>query len=238
MTRSWGRLYAGTRNHRKIKILREQFPNHWTSWYVLIELAIECDDDGWIYVAPEVPFSHKQLAKEIGFTRVSTCLDFLNALVTLRLATINDKGILINSFSERNFESDISTPRVQKYREKLKTEQPQTDKVKRFRNVSVTDQNRTEQKQNRTEHKKKTPLPPDFSISESVRKWAEGKFDRLEDHLEAFIDYVKAHGKEYIDWDSAFKKAIREDWGKVRTTIQGKPKDEGPQWARELRGAK
>jgi hypothetical protein len=126
---------------------------------VLIELAIECDDGGWIYVAPEVPFTLKQLAKEIGLRRVSTCLALLNALVTLRLVTINDSGILINSFSERNYESDVSTPRVRKYREKQKNKVDDSAEVKRFRNVTETDQNRTETEQNRTEHKK-PPISP------------------------------------------------------------------------------
>ena len=139
MSRTWGRLYAGTRNHRKIKILREQFPNHWTSWYVLIELAIECDDEGWVYVAPSIPFSLKQIAKEVGIVRLTTTERFLNALVSLQLITINDQGILINSFAERNFESDISTPRVKKYREKRKATPSESDEVKRFSNVSETD---------------------------------------------------------------------------------------------------
>lgn len=227
MSRTWGRLYAGTRNHRKIKILREEFPDHWTKWYVILELAIECDDEGWIYVAPGIPFTHKQLAKELGFTRVKTSLAFLNALVTLQLATSNENGLLVNSFAERNFESDISTPRVQKYREKRRAGQTKTGEVKRFSNVSVTDQNRTETEhiQNRTEQSKKTPrkskksetpLSDDFGISEAVRTWATGKgFTRLDDHLEAFKDYALSRGKTYADWDSAFKRAIREDWAKL-----------------------
>lgn len=80
-----------------------------------------------------------------------------------------------------------------------------------------------------------TPLPLDFGISKAVKKWAEGKkYDRLEEHLEAFIDYIKSNGKTYVDWDSAFRRFIREDWGKIRTTIYGKPKEEKPEWMRTL----
>jgi hypothetical protein len=62
-----------------------------------------------------------------------------------------------------------------------------------------------------------TRIPDNFGISESVRKWAGGKgFDRLDDHLEAFKDAALSRGYEYVDWDSAFKRAIREDWGRVR----------------------
>jgi len=66
--------------------------------------------------------------------------------------------------------------------------------------------------------KQKTTLPPDFSISESVRKWAAEKgFKRLDEHLEAFKAKCMAKGYEYIDWDSAFREAIRTDWAKLNT---------------------
>jgi hypothetical protein len=65
--------------------------------------------------------------------------------------------------------------------------------------------------------KTETPLPDDFKISESVKTWATAKgFNRLEDHLEAFRDYALSRGKLYADWDSAFKRAIREDWARLK----------------------
>lgn len=59
-------------------------------------------------------------------------------------------------------------------------------------------------------------IPSDFNISDGVRKWAsENNHHNLEKHLEGFIDYAKSGAKKYADWDSAFKRAIREDWFKV-----------------------
>lgn len=59
-------------------------------------------------------------------------------------------------------------------------------------------------------------LPPDFEISPEVKAWALSKgFKRLSDHLESFVDYAKSSGKQYVDWDSAFKRAIRENWAKL-----------------------
>lgn len=64
----------------------------------------------------------------------------------------------------------------------------------------------------------KTTIPEDFSISDQIRLWAQSKgFDRLEEHLEAFKDAAASRGYEYLDWDSAFRRAIREDWGKIRS---------------------
>lgn len=63
-----------------------------------------------------------------------------------------------------------------------------------------------------------TPIPDDFGISDGVRQWAaKNGFLRLDEHLEAFILKAKAKSYTYADWDAAFKSAIREDWGKVRS---------------------
>jgi len=149
--RLWGRLYAGTRNHRKIKILAERLPSLWTYWYVLIDLAIEVDDGGWVYVSPGIPYTFKELAKELRIRRADHAETLCRTLEEIKMITISDKGILLNSFSERNFESDISTPRVQKYREQQKETKQKETAVKRFGNVSETDQTRTEQKQSKPE---------------------------------------------------------------------------------------
>ena len=67
----------------------------------------------------------------------------------------------------------------------------------------------------------KTPIPDDFKISDAVREWAKGKgFDRLEEHFEAFKDLALMKGYEYLDWDLAFRRAIRENWGKINLSPQ------------------
>lgn len=63
----------------------------------------------------------------------------------------------------------------------------------------------------------KTPLPTDFCISDRVRLWAEAKgYDELEKHLEVFVSKVKMHGYKYVDWDSAFQNAIRDNWAQIQ----------------------
>ena len=77
---------------------------------------------------------------------------------------------------------------------------------------------------------KKKPIPEDFGISERVRDWAKEKnFNNLEDHLENFIGSCKAKGYSYIDWDSAFMNAIRQNWAKVDNTKKDKSKL-APEW--------
>lgn len=80
--------------------------------------------------------------------------------------------------------------------------------------------------------KNKTPLPPDFGISENVRRWAKQKGHyRLEEHLESFKAKCKANGYTYIDWDAAFQEAIRSNWAKIDTgngNGNGRPKPTSP----------
>lgn len=68
---------------------------------------------------------------------------------------------------------------------------------------------------------RKSAMPEDFAISERVQTWAQKNgFDHLELHLEHFKSAAKAKGYTYVDWDSAFENAIRQDWAKVRTGKQ------------------
>jgi len=84
-----------------------------------------------------------------------------------------------------------------------------------------------EKTQNKIEVKKsnlgkaKTTIPENFEISVQVQKWANEKnFKHLEQHLEYFISKCEANGYKYLNWDSAFKTAIRDDWAKLNTVQQ------------------
>ncbi len=70
-----------------------------------------------------------------------------------------------------------------------------------------------------------TPLPPGFGISPENREWAEreGFAQYLEAHLAYFLDYAAAKRPVYVDWDAAFRNAIRSDWGDVRKTALRTP---------------
>ena len=63
---------------------------------------------------------------------------------------------------------------------------------------------------------RKTKLPKDFGISDGVREWAERNgHRRLNAHLENFIDAALARDYRYVDWDAAFKTAIRKNWANL-----------------------
>lgn len=64
---------------------------------------------------------------------------------------------------------------------------------------------------------RKTKLPKDFGISDGVREWAEKNgHRRLNAHLENFTDAALARDYRYVDWDAAFKTAIRKNWAGIK----------------------
>jgi len=81
----------------------------------------------------------------------------------------------------------------------------------------TTDDKPQSKEKKRKEKKIQIPIPDNFIISDRVKKWAQVKgFTKLEAHLESFKLSCAAKGYEYIDWDSAFMKAITDDWAKIR----------------------
>lgn len=68
----------------------------------------------------------------------------------------------------------------------------------------------------RSSPQRKTSIPPDFSISDGVREWAnKNGHHNLEARLEHFRDACEAKDYQYVNWDSAFKTAIRQDWARI-----------------------
>ena len=74
-----------------------------------------------------------------------------------------------------------------------------------------------QQTNNSKQKNTKTPIPKDFGISDGVRLWAEKNgHRRLNAHLENFVDAAKAKDYRYVDWDAAFKTAIRKNWAGIK----------------------
>ena len=66
---------------------------------------------------------------------------------------------------------------------------------------------------------KNTSIPKDFGISDQVKLWAEKNgHSKLEERLNHFVLCCEAKNYQYANWDSAFRKAISDDWAKL-----GKP---------------
>jgi len=62
------------------------------------------------------------------------------------------------------------------------------------------------------------PISPTFGISSEVKDWAQSRgITKLAERLEHFTDYCRATGKEYKDFDAAFRNACRQDWARLGT---------------------
>lgn len=67
----------------------------------------------------------------------------------------------------------------------------------------------------------KTTLPADFAVSERVATWAREKgHSQLDKHLDHFRLSASAKGYTYADWDSAFMKAVSDNWAKLAAPAQ------------------
>ena len=71
---------------------------------------------------------------------------------------------------------------------------------------------------------RKTLMPDDFAVSDRVKAWAEEKgFGQLQKHLDHFRLTAQARAYTYADWDSAFMKAIADNWAKVAAPAASMP---------------
>ena len=62
----------------------------------------------------------------------------------------------------------------------------------------------------------KTSLSKNFTISDRVISWANREgYTNLQKHFDNFVLSAQSNGYKYSDWDSAFMKAIRDNWAKV-----------------------
>ena len=90
-----------------------------------------------------------------------------------------------------------------------------------------TEQSREEQSRAEPPAKNKsknTSIPKDFAISEQVKSWAEKNgHSKLSERLAHFVLSCEAKNYQYANWDSAFRKAIAEDWAKLGKAIPDKP---------------
>lgn len=121
---AWGRLYVGTRHHRKLRILRQRCPESWWIFYPLLEMAFEANDGGLVYLDPDIPFSPSELSIEVGLGSVDLLEATLKSMSELKLVSLESGLVRFLSYNERQFQSDLSAERTRKYREKLKNQSP------------------------------------------------------------------------------------------------------------------
>ena len=81
-----------------------------------------------------------------------------------------------------------------------------------------------EEKRREEKRKCKTSIPKNFAISERVKTWADKNgYKNLQVHFDNFVLTAQSKNYQYVDWDSAFMKAISGNWAKVETNVVNMP---------------
>ncbi|MEW7987874.1 MAG: YdaU family protein [Candidatus Thiodiazotropha sp.] len=120
------------------------------------------------------------------------------------LTNRSNRGTTGDESSEKHDESSTSRQRNDQNQNATKNQEPRTTKKKNI--------------------KKKISVPHDFAISDRVREWAEkNHHGNLDQHLENFILTCESKDYKYVNLDSAFMRAIRDDWAKINNKRQDEP---------------
>lgn len=170
---------------------------------VLLLLANRHNNDtGMCY--PSIP----RICRESGMHR-ATVIRAINALEKAGLLTIEKTFGKVNHYRLHTSVTELPVAESDPSH-KATTPVAESDYTRR----TVRPEPKVTQKKPKN---RKTPIPENFGISDGVREWAERNgHRRLNAHLENFVDAAKARDYRYVDWDAAFKTAIRKNWAGIK----------------------
>lgn len=189
-------------------------------------LMVNCDDFGLLDARPQILASKCYPLRTVDINCIQMMLDALHRISLVILYEVDGKPYL----QLKNWAKHQQT-RAKKSKYPLPNEgickhlladdincnQLQADvHVNVNEYVNVSDQPPAVSSPKKPSKPKLVRIPPDFVVSDRVKKWAAEKHHgNLERHFEHFASTAKAKGYEYADWDEGFMKAVRENWAKV-----------------------
>ena len=120
-TRSWFRKYNDTPDDEKIELVAMKSGQPWAVvyalWDVMLCMASKSDAGGWLLIAGQ-PLEPLILARKAHLDLSAVEL-LLQHFMDLGMVDQREDGaFLLTKFADRQYESDVSTPRVQKFRAK------------------------------------------------------------------------------------------------------------------------
>lgn len=190
----WFRHYHGTSEDPKFRLIARKTGIHLCSilayWHYVLEYSSDQDDRGSVE-----GFDLELAAITLDLDDAESKIIFENFYSSKLLK--NDR---VKSWEDRQFESDLSTYRVRKYREKkMKNDGNQPKKTdetfhQRFGNGHVTPQNRTEQ--NRAEQSKESKK--DVISNDITQKKERRQLDLCDlsvEHIQTWLTKKRSQGK-------------------------------------------
>jgi hypothetical protein len=202
MANPWFRMYAEFANDPKVQMLSEAMQRR----YMML-MCLHCGNSLVTLHETEIAFALRISDTELADTKS----------VFVAKGFIDEAWNLLN-WEKRQFSSDSSAARVRAHREKKKQACNVTgnDGETKCNALDTDTDTDTEEKKPRKRASAKTSLPENFTVSERVKQWAAEKGQsQLDRHLDHFRLAAKAKGYTYADWDSAFMRAVTDNWAKL-----------------------
>lgn len=172
----WFRFYSETLTDRKIdRICRatgQPKMNIIGAWTIILALANDSPVRGVLLLTEDIPFTLADLAGEMG-TDQDTLEAIVNEFRKFDMVHNDEQGTLyITHWNGRQFASDSSTERVQRYRAKKQTLQEtkgNADETLQERDSNLPEQSIAESEQNRAEPTGKPVVTLPDGLSEGQR---------------------------------------------------------------------
>jgi len=135
-----------------------------------------------------------------------------NRLIDLDLI---DKKWNPKGWDKRQYKNDVSTERVRKYRKNKETGNVTETLWNSFRNgpEAETEAETETDIKSKPKKTKKTAIKTPFEIHQGLRDYAKGLgvTSGLEEMTEKFALHHESKGSEFVSWDAAWKKWLRQD---------------------------
>ncbi len=192
---SWFRFYHEALDDPKVQRLSPKMFKFWINL-----LCISCRNSGRI--------SQENVAFSLRLTPLKAS-QMLAELLDRGLIEPIESGIFTpHNWAQRQYKSDGSTERVQRFRERhgnvsetLHETGPDTEQIQ----IQIT-----EQKGN-GERPRKTRAPAELAISDELRAWAieNGITANLEAETAHMLDHFKGKGETRLDWNATWRTWMR-----------------------------
>ncbi len=199
-------------------------PMGYTFYFILLERIYRTDNGELIISEAE---TRQLLARKMFIT----IQEFDNLLATALKKGCFDKEVYESrgALTSHGIKKRYETVNHKRLINRNKKDSATETKQKQVNNSSKTPERKVKEskvKESKSNRKLETDIPDDFIISDRVRKWAAEKGHlKLDEHLESFKLAVSAKGYRYTNWDSAFMRAVRDNWAKLKNTSTVKSQD-------------
>lgn len=172
MSMYWFRFYSEAISDKKLRRVARLTGQNLASvlgiWAIMLSIASESPERGKLYISEDTPATADDIADFAGCNVTET----LQQLHDIGLVTTVDGVICVVAWEKRQYESDNSTPRVKRHRERQKEAEntPDVTDMKRYNGVTVTPPDNRVQITDNRESESEPPPPHTVHARASVTR--------------------------------------------------------------------